>query len=265
MQVDNFNCLLNNESKKLKHNDKICNYITQGDGVPIILVPGTGGDEKIFCRIIPRLATSYKVFSISHYHEKYIDDVIDALHDIFLEYVGNEFHLLGTSVGGRIVQYYAQKYPENVKSLIIGNSYVENDTILRKNKINKLLINFIPHSILKNILIKGTKRNMNGRPGEEIFIKYFAEHVNSNTKLELITRVKWNFEKLNPPNIDKSIPKLIIKSADDPLIPPETREHLTKYYPDATVYEFSNGGHFPYFSNADEYANIVLNFLDSLN
>lgn len=47
--------------------------------------------------------------------------------------VGKGFFLGGTSLGGRVVQYYAAKYPEGLKGLILGNTFRDNAWLRQKN------------------------------------------------------------------------------------------------------------------------------------
>ena len=60
----------------------------------------------------------------------------------------------------------------------------------------------------------------------------------------------------------KQIPKLIIESDNDPLIPPHLRKRLKELYPEARVYTFHNEGHFPYINAAEEYNSVLKNFFE---
>ncbi|MFN3605490.1 MAG: alpha/beta fold hydrolase [Leptonema sp. (in: bacteria)] len=58
-----------------------------------------------------------------------------------------------------------------------------------------------------------------------------------------------------------SIPKLIIISENDPLIPKFLREEFTKAYPEAQVFSFPKEGHFPYVVSPQKYNQIVSEFI----
>lgn len=86
----------------------------------------------------------------------------------------------------------------------------------------------------------------------------------SNPKTQFLNRYKiiTDFFEIEPRTKEEiQIPKLILISKNDPLVPEFLREELLKIYPEAERYSFEEEGHFPYVVDAMKYNQIVLNFL----
>ena len=264
----NSSCLLDTPVfKQLNLFSKTIKYLEYGssDNPPLVLLPGTGGDAQIFCRVLPALAEQHHVFAFSHIHVKGVKTVIQLWNKALQELIGSPFHLLGTSVGGWLVQHYAEQYPDTLQSVIIANSYADNTVLKAKNKKPALLARFLPSFLVKKILLKGIKASLEQYPESNIFIKYFEKNINQDTKRDLLIRVGWNLENLQSPQLASTLSKLLIISNDDPVIPKETRHHLIEYYPNAEKAFLNDAGHFPYLTKPNDYARIILEFTKNSN
>ena len=258
-------CLLEKgNSQQISHKGYTYRVIEKGEGAPIVLIPGTAGDERIFCRIIEPLAKEFHVYSFSHIHAPTIQGVITEWKEILSSMINSPFHMLGTSVGGWIVQHFAASYPAMVKSIIIGNSYADNTKIRKKNKIPAFLARIMPMTFTRKIMLANMRKSLQKEPDFRIIYSYFEENLKKETKGQLLTRIRWNLENMALPKMPESIPKLLILSRDDPLIPPETRNQLIKTYPEAKIYQFSSGGHFPYITRAEKYYEQVRTFVQQI-
>ena len=264
MEPASSDCLLKETKQFGKSKDHVFKYLTIGSGEPLVLIPGTAGNERIFCRIAPLLKEQFTVYSFSHIHMKGLKNVISAWHSVLDELVGKPFHLLGTSVGGRLIQYYAQEYPEDVKSLIIGNSYADISELKRRNRIVLMTGKILPYTITRRLILRNIRKSFQEHSDYNVFVLYFQKHLNEISKHDLIVRAEWNFENLPLPVIEASIPVLLLLSKDDPVIPLKTRNHLKSYYKNARIHEFSSGGHFPYLTRPREYADAILQFLQGI-
>ncbi|RMG41396.1 MAG: alpha/beta hydrolase [Methanobacteriota archaeon] len=234
-----------------------------GKGTPIVFIPGTGGDEKIFTRIQIPLSKSFRTMAFSHIHLPKFQSVIDAWHEILTETVGEPFHLLGTSVGGRIVQYYAEKYPEDVLTLTIGNSYVDNSKIRKKHGLTTTIARFLPWGMITKITQKSMLQGFQNYPEGEKAMEFFQTKVRKSTKKEFLIRARWNLELVPPPKIKEDIPIQVVCSNDDPVIDQETRNHIKEYYINSKKTNISWGGHFPYIINPVPYLEAVQGFIES--
>jgi 3-oxoadipate enol-lactonase len=101
-------------------------YEVQGEGDPLVIVMGLGGDLLAWARQIPEFAKSYQVIAIENRdvgRSSYADgpyEIADMADDTLalVDELGlGDFHLLGVSMGGAISQHVALKAPDRVRTL----------------------------------------------------------------------------------------------------------------------------------------------------
>ena len=104
-------------------------YEIHGEGEPLLLIMGLSLSSKSWFRTIPALSKQYKVIVFdnrgvglsgkpnSPYSIELMADDAKAV----LDAAGVESaHIYGISMGGMIAQRLALKYPERIRSLILG-------------------------------------------------------------------------------------------------------------------------------------------------
>lgn len=109
---------------------KIC-YEIHGDGDPIILVHGFGDKKEVWLAQVGVLAAHYKVITFDnrgagksdrpdepYTMEIYADDIRGLMDFLKIDTT----HLIGWSLGGMIIQYFALKYPERLNKLVLINT-----------------------------------------------------------------------------------------------------------------------------------------------
>ena len=103
-------------------------YEVHGEGDPLVMVMGLGGDLLAWARQIPEFAKTYKVIAVENRdvgRSSYADgpyDIADMADDTLavVDELGvGDFHLLGVSMGGAISQQVALKVPERVRTLTL--------------------------------------------------------------------------------------------------------------------------------------------------
>ena len=103
-------------------------YEVHGEGEPLVLVMGLGGDLLAWARQIPEWSTRYRLIAIENRdvgRSSYADgpyEIADMAADTLavIDELGiDTFHLLGVSMGGAISQSLALSAPERVRTLTL--------------------------------------------------------------------------------------------------------------------------------------------------
>ena len=117
--------------KKLKVNDVELAYVDEGKGDTVVFVHGAMGDWRTWERLRPFIAKKYHYVSLSrryHYPNPWPDDgrndstarhVEDVAAFVRALKVGR-VHLVGNSAGGNVAAHVALKYPELLRSVVLG-------------------------------------------------------------------------------------------------------------------------------------------------
>jgi pimeloyl-ACP methyl ester carboxylesterase len=118
--------------KKLKVNDVELAYVEEGKGTTVVFVHGGGvGDWRSWENLRPFISEKFHYVSLSrryHHPNPWMDDgrnytmaqhVEDVAAFIRALNVGN-VHLVGNSYGGNVVARVALKYPELLRSVVVG-------------------------------------------------------------------------------------------------------------------------------------------------
>ncbi len=126
--------------KKLKVSDVELAYVEEGKGETVVFVHGFAGDWRTWESLRPFISDKYHHVSLSrryHYPNRWTDDgrnysITQHVEDVaaFVRALNvGKVHLVGNSYGGRIAGYVALKYPELVRSVVLGEpSIISSDS-----------------------------------------------------------------------------------------------------------------------------------------
>lgn len=114
---------------KFKYGDMEINYLSEGTGEPLVLIIGYGSKMKGWSFQVDYFKDKMNVISMDnrgtgessrHDYPYTIDMFVEDIRNLLDHLNVNEkIHLCGISMGGGIVQHFALKYPEKVKTLIL--------------------------------------------------------------------------------------------------------------------------------------------------
>jgi len=109
------------------------NYEVNGNGEPVVLITGLGGDVSFWNGMVPLLSDRFKVITFDNRStgltecpdEPYsmtmmADDVVSLLDRLEVK----KAHVLGWSMGGNVAQEIALRNPERVASLTLVSTYM---------------------------------------------------------------------------------------------------------------------------------------------
>lgn len=100
-------------------------FRVEGTGPVLIYVPGLDGTGQLFFKQGPRVAISYRVVTFRSRDDRCFtyEDLTDDLAGIIRELGERQATILGESFGGTVALWFALRYPQMVKQLVVINSF----------------------------------------------------------------------------------------------------------------------------------------------
>ncbi len=121
----------NIHSRKINVNGLDTHYFTAGQGDPLVVIHGGGGDARTWLNNIEALSDKYTVYAPDlpgyggsqpldgHYYIPELAEFVDS----FSDNLGlDSFHLVGHSLGGGIALNYALESPHRIRKLVLVSS-----------------------------------------------------------------------------------------------------------------------------------------------
>ncbi len=251
--------------KTVEHSGLYWPYLATGNGPETLLfLHGMGGAYDIWWQQIEAMQADFRIISITLPAVNSLEDAADGI-DAILEAEGvGRFNLLGTSMGAYIAQYYLSRHPERLDKVVFGNTFPPNEIYRRENGGLRKLVPWLPEWLVMQQFRANISKTVSPASGHSPLVEaYLLEQYSGlMSKKQFIGRfdiVLDSFAIGRGPEHQK-IPKLIIDSDNDPLVPPELRTRLRRAYPEARVHTFSGTGHFTYLNEPGAYSEVLRRF-----
>lgn len=257
----------------------------EGDGAPILLIPGLGLDHQYYRLATPLLAKSLAVHAVDprgigqsaagdrpYTVEEWAADFAELIPKLDVGPV----HVLGTSLGGAMALALAEHAPELVRSLVVVGAFSELDRAavlnfdLRKRLIEKLgfsaeVADYMALWTLSREFINSDAGYQQMLANQKIIRQNSPERY-----LEFVRSVlAWGRElpeQAGEPKFTGRLggitsPTLVVGSANDHLIPLRLSEIIAENTPGAELVVMQDGGHIPFVEKPEEATRIVLDFV----
>ena len=254
-----------------KINIKGCDirYYTAGEGDPLIVIHGGGGDARTWLPNILELSSSYTVYApdLPGYGGSqplngnyYIPELTDFL-DCFSDNLGIErFHLVGHSLGGGVALNYALQSPHRIKKLVLVSSLCLGSEIafwVRLISIPTLLrvLGAVTLSIFKGIkwMVKKVVKQV------EFVIPFSPASVNIGGSVATFREQRMvlanRFAEVLPPT-------LLVWGAKDGVVPVRHAYAAAQLIPDCQLKVFENRGHNVHREEVTEFSHVIRGFLN---
>ena len=243
-------------------------YEMTGEGPPLILCHGLGGNHAIWWRQIEPLAQKYTVITWDQRgfgNSTAVNDdyrMSTARQDLraIIDHLGvAPVHLLGQSMGGTVALGTALEHPELLRSLIISTSVAGT----AQEHVNRL------------VQAEPAQDRMSRRDHPVLEAEFAAEHPDLGVLYNLIS----GFGKRPPPPVvlqelanDRfepgaiariDLPTLLIAGTRDVHCPPEAMQTVADLIPGAKLVPLE-GSHSLYYESPDAWNDTVLAFLGNL-
>lgn len=255
------------QSKTIKVNGSDVHYYTAGQGEPLVVIHGGGGDARTWWKNISELAEKYTVYAPDlpgyggsqpldgHYYIPELSEFIGS----FATSLGLEtFHLVGHSLGGGVALDYALKSPQKIKKLVLVSSLCLGREIAFWVRLMSIPALIRSLGALTVTILKG--------------VKWLAEQLNpagyimplsaaSVTVGGSITTFKQQTLVLDNRLAEIRVPTLLVWGAKDPIVPVRHAYQAARVIPDCRVKVFENRGHNVHRDELKQFSSTLTGFL----
>ena len=251
-------------------------YVDEGEGIPIILLHGTGSSLHTWDLWAEKLKNKYRVLRITlpgfglsgpRFDKKYkIKDYVNLL-EKFVEKIGVEkFHLVGNSLGGSIAWLYSSFYDKKVSKLILINSSgFEMDEVPFVIKIARNdYLNFLIKKTSPKYLIKKSLKEVYYNDkliSKSIINRYYKLNLRQGNRQAFIDRSLINFIDHTSRLKKIKSPTLVLWGKNDEWINVKYAQKFRKMIKNSCVSIMNETGHIPMEEKPHESLKIIENFL----
>jgi len=255
------------QGKKIKVNGHNVHYYTAGQGEPLVVIHGGGGDARTWDKNISELAERYTVYApdLPGYGgsqpldgEYFIPELSEFIGGFATSLGLDTFHLVGHSLGGGVALDYAIKSPHKIKKLVLVSSLCLGREIafwVRLMSIPALIrsLGALTIAVLKGIKWMFEKLN----PIEYIMpLSPASVAVGSS-----ISTFKQQTLVLDKRLAEVTVPTLLVWGAKDPIVPVRHAYEAARVIPDCRVKVFENRGHNVHRDELKQFSSTLTGFL----
>lgn len=231
---------------------------TGGSGPCIVMLPGAAADAFTFALPLLEWGGTHRIVAVTPPGLWQPDQLADGLAALMQHLRLPPVVLVGTSFGAWWGAYVAQRHPDRVRALLLGNSFVEaadlhgvalfDREFIEDQTPNSLHAQFrsrvdaSPPSPFRQLQLF-----MLGRKNPDAMHAHFLGIVRARPCPAL---------SLDASRI------LVLDCDDDPLVPPAGRRHVRTHFAPARALGLATGGHYAHVLNWAEYAPALQSLLD---
>ncbi len=263
----------------IKVGDIDIHYEIHGEGEPLVLIMGYGGNSGQWFRQVPGLSQEYHVIAfdnrgtgqsdkpdISYTMEMMAGDVAGLLNALGIDAA----HVYGVSMGGMIAQHVALNHPEKVLGLVLGCTTCggEQHSVVPDAEAMTILFDMermqrlTPEEIIKETMpFLCSQAFIDNTPD---VIRQFTENsMEYVTPLQSYTRQAEaimghdTYDRLP----DIKVPTLVITGDADRIVPAENSQIIASRIPDAELVVLEGMGHGFFIEAAEEANRAIVDFL----
>ncbi len=267
----------NEESQFIEIDGMQVHYRDEGEGMPIVLIHGTGASLHTWDDWTAILKKDFRVIRLDlpafgltgphPSHDYRIETYADFLDKFLIELDIDSLYLAGNSLGGNISWYYASEHHEKVKKLVLIDSSgypPEGKTpwvfkLARIPILNSIIRYFTPKLIIKNNLNQVYFDNNKIKP--ELIDRYYNLTLREGNRTAFIDRAKTDFKDYTTRLKQLYAPTLVIWGKEDIWIPISNGKRFAKDIPDAQLVILEGSGHIPMEESPMESLKPVVHFL----
>lgn len=231
---------------------------TGGAGPCIMMLPGSAADAYMFVRPIVELGQTHRIVAVTAPAHWQPQPLADGLAGVFRELSLPPALVAGSSFGAYWGPFFAQRHPQHVRALLIGNGFVEAGDLAGNPMFDRAALESATPQALHEQMrarieaapdsdLRDLQRFMIGRKPPESLHAHFLAVVRAQACPPLA---------LDPQHV------LVLDCDDDPVIPPAGRAHVRRHFAPARQLTLATGGHYAHLLNWPAYRQALLELLD---
>jgi len=254
------------------------NYADKGHGEPIILIHGHPFDHTMWDPQISAFSNNYRVIApdLRGYGKSNLPDPANTTFEDYAtdvlklaDHLGTgKFHLGGLSMGGQIIMEIYRQAPSRVKSLILADTFASLDTPEAKNarnegamRLEKEGMNGYADEVIHKMIKSDHVASMPEVSGHVLKMMKATSPVAAATAMRSRSR---RIDYLNEVLPKVNIPTLIIVGRQDEFTPVPKAEEMEQKLQNCKLVIIEDAGHMPNLEHPDEFNQVVLDFLKSM-
>ena len=268
---------------------------TSGKGEPLIVLHGWGMNSSAWEPVASQLESRNQVSWVdlpgygmnADIEASSMDEIVNLILDNVADITSSEFHIMGWSLGGLVVQAIAQRVPDIMKSMTLVAStprFSQSDDT--KNPWPHAMSLKVLHDFAENLKqdVTGTLKRfialqfMGLKNTREIQRKLIREVVGESKSAQKVGGVLSNIQvQSNNQALDlglqllaesdfrgeqSPVPQNWLFAGNDRLIPVAVINDLISLRPDAQITLLENAGHAPFMTHPEEFVQHICRFID---
>jgi pimeloyl-ACP methyl ester carboxylesterase len=235
--------------------DRVWPFIdTGGKGPILVLLPGSVGTCEIFFKQIAALGEAFRIIALSYPAEPDPACLADGLVGLLDFLKIQRASVLGSSFGGYWAQFVVLHHSPRVEKLFLGNIFVSPEQLFANPLFAPEWVRNTPAPLMQQTW----RQRVEQAPDSEIKrlqLDMLSGRQNAeNLKARFLGVTA---ARLCPPLPIASSQIIVIDCADDPIIPPASRQAVRDRYAGATQHTLQFGGHYPHILNDGAYNAII--------
>jgi pimeloyl-ACP methyl ester carboxylesterase len=239
-------------------------YVAFGRGEKAILfLHGMTGAYDIWWQQMVPLSEQYKVVSLTYPPVDTLEELSQGVLAVLDAEGIQRANVVGTSLGGYLLQYLMIHHPERIEKAVLGNTFPPNDVLRQRNQTLIRVLPFLPDWLVMRTFRNNFVNVIYPAAGySELVLAYMLEQVSGRmSKAQIVGRARAVIEPFQPPHPEAlGIPVMIIEADNDPLVEASLREQLKTTYSGARVHILHAVGHFPYLNEPETYTELLRAF-----
>ena len=240
-------------------------YESHGEGPPVILAHGVGGNHAIWYQQIPALSERYQVIAFDHRgfgnsvdeqghgRSAFVADLQSLLDHLDIQHAA----LIGQSMGGGTCLGFTCAQPERVAALVMTDSlhgFVEPEAV--SEIMDRARKDTDDLSQLERVLGSGTRL---GDPVRSLLYRQINSFNVTNRR-----NLTGRFDPLYTPEhlAATAVPVLFLVGEEDVLFPAAAVREMHNHVSDSSYVEVRAAGHSVFFEDPDAFNSAVIGFLE---